>query len=95
MSNDQHHHRNTWRAWVAANGKLHVHAEIYVADKSLFYQLDKQDPQGYYEDELMLVIKPKLTPGNQRVEVKFHEDLDSPLNISALVFHRITNLSVR
>jgi hypothetical protein len=78
MSNDQLQHRNTWRAWVAANGKLHVHAEIYVADKSLYYQLDKQDPDGYYEDELKLVVTPKLTPGNERVEVKYHEDLESP-----------------
>ena len=78
MSNNQPNHRNTWKAWVAANGRLHVHAEIYVADKSLFYQLDKQDPQGYLEDELMLVVKPKLVPGHERVEVKYHEDLESP-----------------
>jgi hypothetical protein len=78
MSNDQRHHRNSWKAWVAANGRLHVHAEIYVADKSVFYQLDKQDPQGYYEDELMLVVKPKLVPGHERLEVKYHEDLESP-----------------
>jgi hypothetical protein len=78
MSNDQRNHRNTWKAWVAANGRLHVHAEIFVADKSISYQLDKQDQQGYPEDELMLEVTPKLVPGHERLEVKYHEDLDSP-----------------
>ena len=71
--------KSSWKVWVeTANKKLHVHGEIYVADKSLLYQLDKQDPQGYFDDELMLVIKPKFTVGNEKVEVKYHEQLAKP-----------------
>ena len=78
MSNDQRNHRNSWKAWVAANGRLHVHAEIFVSDNTITDQLDKQTSQGYSEDELMLEVTPKLVPGHERLEVKYHEDLDSP-----------------
>jgi hypothetical protein len=79
MENNQKPKPTQWKAWIETAGKkLHVHGEIYVSDKSLFYQLDKQDPQGYFEDELMLVIKPKWVPGNEKVEVKYHEVVDNP-----------------
>ena len=77
MSNKEISKQGQWKVWVETSSKkLHVHGEIYVADKDLLYQLDKQDPQGYFEDELMLVIKPRFTAGNEKVEVKYHETLE-------------------
>src|SRR3954454_19037128 len=78
MPADSHSNKNTWKVWVEKESKkLHVHGEVYVQDKTLFYQLDRQDPQGYFEDELMLVIKPKFAPGGEKVEIKYHEELES------------------
>ncbi|MEJ7736240.1 MAG: hypothetical protein WKF97_02335 [Chitinophagaceae bacterium] len=71
-----------FKAWVERNNssetgsyKLHVHGEIQVEDETLFYQLDKKELQGYFPEELMLVIKPDPKPGVHKVELKYHEDL--------------------
>lgn len=70
----------TFKAWVEDKDttgglKLHVHGEVMVSDKSLLYQLDKKDEQGYFPDELFLEIKPEPVKGNDKVEIKYHEHL--------------------
>lgn len=72
----------SFKAWVQKNSggvigshKLHVHGEIEVADQSLFYQLDKKELQGYFHEELLLVIKPDPIPGEHKVEIRYHEDV--------------------
>lgn len=55
--------------------KLHIHGEIEVADETLFYQLDRKDLQGYFHEELMLIIKPDPKAGNHKVELSYHEDI--------------------
>ncbi|MBC8034198.1 MAG: hypothetical protein H7Y03_08640 [Chitinophagaceae bacterium] len=65
-----------WKAWTdSAEKKLHVHGELYVADKDLVYELGKKD-QGYMEDELMLEITPKLAPGSDKISIQYDEDLN-------------------
>ncbi len=66
-----------WKVWAdKATHKLHVHGEISVADKSLVYELGRKD-QGYFKEELMLEITPKLAPGPEKVSIKYHEDLNN------------------
>ena len=71
-----------FKAWIAPKTpgeagayKLHVHGHIEVADETLLYQLDKKELQGYFHEELMLVVKPDPVPGNNKVEIKYHEDI--------------------
>jgi hypothetical protein len=66
-----------WSVWADKNDKkLHVHGVIYVQDKGLVYELGKKT-QGYLKDELMLEITPKLSPGQDKVTIKYHEDLSA------------------
>lgn len=66
-----------WKVWVdEAENKLHVHGELRVEDKSLFYQLGKFE-QGYLKDELILELTPKPAPGNELVAVKYHEEVNN------------------
>ncbi len=70
----------SFKAWIekkSSNGalKLHVHGEVEVKDETLLYQLDKKTEQGYFPEELFLVIKPDPTPGKNMVSIKYHEDL--------------------
>ncbi len=82
MSNQFNEKQFSFKAWIEKNGsggglKLHVHGEVEVADETLLYQLDKKTEQGYFPEELFLMIKPDPTPGNNRVSIKYHEDLDN------------------
>lgn len=74
MPDDNSNEQFTFKAWVEGL-KLHVHGETLVSDKSLLYQLDKKDQQGYFPDELFLEIKPEPVKGNNKVEIKYHEQL--------------------
>lgn len=80
MANQFGDNQFTFKAWIekiVPDGtlKLHVHGEVHVEDETLLYQLDKKEPQGYFKEELFLVIKPDPTPGNSKVTIKYHENL--------------------
>ena len=82
MSDQFNEKQFSFKAWVEKNSlngalKLHVHGEVAVADETLLYQLDKKTEQGYFTEELFLVIKPDPTPGNKNVSIKYHEDLQN------------------
>ncbi len=82
MSDQFNEKQFSFKAWVEKNGsnsalKLHVHGEVAVADETLLYQLDKKTEQGYFPEELFLVIKPDPTRGSNNVSIKYHEDVQS------------------
>lgn len=80
MSDQFNDDQFTFKAWLQETSpggpfKLHVQGEVHVKDASLLYQLDKKEPQGYFKEELFLIIKPDPSPGDTLISIKYHEDL--------------------
>ena len=69
-----------FKAWIDTatqdhSLKLHVHGQLLVDDETLLYQLQKKIEQGFFEEELFLIITPEPTPGNGKVLLKYHENI--------------------
>jgi hypothetical protein len=66
-----------WTDKVGSDGplKLHVHGHIAVEDETLLYQLGRKNEQGYFQEELFLIISPDPKPGKNNVQIQYNEDL--------------------